>query len=159
MQRPRGVTILASLAIILASMDLLTGILLITGAIPFETGLGNMPNLGDLQADFESTMKVLIVLFSLLGLVVGVGLLRMKNWARAVTRVLCVLGLLGALVQMIQAITTKAALAFLFFAAVGGAYYWAFFYLGQAQTRAAFGPAPPPGSAPPPVAPGPDSAG
>jgi hypothetical protein len=150
MQRPRGVTILALLVIVLACLDLLTGVLLIAGVLPFEKAMGSVPDLGDLQASFEKTVKVLIVLFSFLGLVVGAGLLQMKNWARALTRALCVLGLLGALIQMIQAFTIKDAPSFLFYAIAGGAYYWAFYYLGQQGTRAAFGPAPPAGSEPPP---------
>jgi len=158
MQRPRGVTILAVLAIVLAGLDLLTGVLLIAGLIPFEKVVGSVPDLGDLQASFEQTMKVVIVMVSLLGLVVGVGLLRMQNWARAVARALGVLGLLGALIQMIQAFTIKDAPSFLFFAFAGGVYYWAFFYLGQKHIRAGFSPAPPPGSEPP-ASPGPDSVG
>jgi len=158
MQRPRGVTILATLAIVLACLNLLTGVLLITDAIPFEKATGSLPDLGDMQASFEQTVKVLMVLFSVAGFVVGAGLLLMKNWARAITRVLCVLGLLGALIQMIQAFTIKDAPSFLFYALAGGAYYWAFFYLGQKQIRAAFSPAPPAGSPPTtPAPPGPDS--
>ncbi len=157
MARPRGVTILAVLAILLAAMNLLTGILLIAGVLPFEKAIGSLPDLGDLQASFEQTVKVMIVLFSALGLVVALGLLRMKDWARAVTRALCVLGLLGALIQMIQAFTIKDAPNFLFYAIAGGLYYWAFYYLGQKGIRAAFKPAAPAG-APPQDSAGPDSA-
>jgi hypothetical protein len=81
----------------------------------------------------------------------------MKNWARALARGLAVFGLLSALVQLIQAFATKDAGNFLLAAFAGGIYYWAFYYLGQPPTRAAFAP-PAPGSAPPPpAAPGPDS--
>jgi len=160
MQRPRGVTILATLVIVLACLNLLTGVLVITGAIPFEKATGSLPDLGDMQASFEQTVKVLMVLFSVAGFAVGVGLLLMKNWARAITRVLCVLGLLGALIQMIQAFTVKDAPSFLFYALAGGAYYWAFFYLGRKHLRDAFAPPPPAGSPPPPPdSPGPGSAG
>jgi len=151
---------LAVLALFLAASNLLTGILLITGKISFDKLLGQMPELGDMQPQFEQTMKVIIVLFSVLGIAVAVGLLGLKNWARATTRVISVLGLLGALIQMIQAFVARDAPNFLFYALVGGAYYAAFFYLGQASVRAAFAPPQPPGSAPqPPVPPGPDSVG
>jgi hypothetical protein len=155
MQRPRAVTILAFLVLFLAASNLLTGILLITGKISMDKLIGQMPDLGEVQQDFEQTMKVIIVLFSVLGIAVALGLLGMKNWARATTRVLSVLGLLGALIQMIQAFVARDAPNFLFYAVVGGAYYWAFFYLGQAPVRAAFAPPRPPGSEPqPPIAPG-----
>src|SRR5208282_4588914 len=112
---------------------------------------------GDMQPQFEQTMKVIIVLFSALGIAVAIGLLGLKNWARATARVISVL---GALVQMIQAFVARDASNFLFYALVGGAYYGAFFYLGQASVRAAFAPPQPPGSAPqPPVPPGPDAVG
>ncbi len=156
MERPRGVTILGVLAILLAAMNLLTGILLITGVLPFEKAIGSLPDLGDMQASFEQTVKVMIVLFSVLGFVVGLGLLRMKDWARAFTRALCVLGLLGALIQMIQAFTIKDAPNFLFYAIAGGIYYWAFYYLGQKAIRAAFKP-PAPAGVPPQDSSGPDS--
>jgi len=158
MPRPRGVTILAILALVLAGMNLITGMLLISGAIPFDKTVGSLPDLGDMQASFEHTVKVLIVLFSVVGFLVGAGLLLMKGWARSLTRGLAVLGLLGALIQMLQAFTIKDAPTFLFYALAGGAYYWAFYYLGQKHIRAAFGPAPPPGSAPPSPQ-GPDSSG
>jgi hypothetical protein len=160
MQRPRPVTLLAVLVILLAATNLFTGIGLITGKLPFDKVLGQAPDLGDMRADFERTMKVVIVVISFLGFAIGAGLLGMKNWARITTRVLAVLGLLGALMQMIQAFTAKEPGTFLFYALVGGAYYWAFFYLGQAPVRAAFGPPPPQDSAPqPPAPPGSDSAG
>jgi len=158
MPRPRPVTLLAFLVFFLAASNLLTGVLLIAGKISFDKIAGQLPQLGDMQQDFEQTMKVLIVLFGILGLAVATGLLRMKNWARVTTRVLSVLGLLGALMQMIQAFVARDAVSFLVCAIAGGAYYWAFFYLGQASVRAAFASPPPPGSAPqPPIAPGPDS--
>jgi len=160
MKRPRPITLLAFLVFFLAASNLLTGVLLITGKISFDKIAGQLPQLGDMQQNFEQTMKVFIVLFSVLGLAVGAGLLGMKNWARATTRVFSVLGLLGALIQMIQAFVAHDAPNFLFCAIVGGVYYWVFFYLGQASVRAAFAPPPPSGSAPqPPVPPGPDSVG
>jgi hypothetical protein len=153
MPRPRPVTLLAVLTLLLAASNLLTGILLITGKVPLDKLLGQMPDLGDMKADFEQTMEVVIIVFSVLGLAIGLGLLGMKNWARVATRVLAVLGLLGALVQMITAFVAKDAGHFLFYALIGGGYYAAFWYLGKAQVRAAFAGTPPP--QPPPADAGP----
>lgn len=143
MKRPRPVTLLAVLTLLLSASNLLTGILLVTGKLPFDQLLGQMPDLGDLKEDFQQTMEVIILLFSVLGVALGLGLLGMKNWARAATRVLGVLGLLGALVQLIQSFVNKDALHFLFYALIGGGYYAAFWYLGRADVKSAFGPAPP----------------
>jgi hypothetical protein len=154
MQRPRPVTILAVLTLLLSASNLFAGVLLITGRVSLDQLLGQMPDLGDLKASFEQTMEVTVLLFGLLGLAIGLGLLGMKNWARAATRVLAVLGLLGALVQMIQAFVAKDAAHFLFYAVIGGGYYAAFWYLGQAHVRAAFGAGPPRGVPPPDTGPG-----
>src|SRR5271170_7441551 len=150
MSRPRPVTLLAVLILFLAASNLLIGVLLIAGKITFEEMMVQMPGGADIQQQLEQTMKVFIVLLSVLAIAVGLGLLVMKNWARATTRVLAVFGLLGVLVQMIQAFVAHDAPNFLFCAVIGGAYYWAFFYLGQASVRAAFTPAAAPGSAPQP---------
>jgi hypothetical protein len=155
MKRPRAVTVLAVLILLLGASNFVTGMLLISGQITFDKLFGQLPALGDMQQDFEQTMKVIIVLFSLLSAAVAWGLLALKNWARVTTRVFAVLGLLGALMQMIQAFTTRDAPSFLVTAVIGGAYYWAFYYLGQAPVRAAFVPSAPPGSEPqPPAVPG-----
>ncbi|HUK54029.1 MAG TPA: hypothetical protein VL099_12135 [Candidatus Binatia bacterium] len=160
MQRPRPVTILAVLTLLLSASNLFTGILLLSGKVPLEQLVGQMPDLGELQGDFQRTMVVIIFLFSVLGLAVGLGLLGMKNWARSITRGLAVLGLLGGLVQMIQSFVSKDAVHFLFYALIGGGYYGAFWYLGRADVRAAFGMPRAPGSEPqPPITPGPGSAG
>jgi hypothetical protein len=150
MQRPRPITILAVLVLLMALSNLVTGILLITGKVSFEKAFGQVPELGDMQQSFEQTMKVVIVLISVLALAIAWGLWNVQNWARSTTRVFCVLGLLGALIQMIQAFTIKDAINFLFYAIIGGAYYWVFFYLGQPGARAAFKPAGPASQPTPP---------
>jgi len=155
MKRPRAVTVLAVLILLLGASNFVTGMFLISGRVTFDKVFNHMPDLGEMQQDFEQTMKVVIVLSSLLVVAVAWGLLAMKNWARVTTRVLAVLGLLGALIQMIEAFTGKDAPNFLFYALVGGAYYWAFYYLGQSGVRAAFAmPSPPDSSTQPPIAPG-----
>jgi hypothetical protein len=164
MQRPRAVTILAVLVLVLGVMNLITGILLVTGKVTFDKVFGQVPDLGELQQNFEQTMKVVVILFSLVGIAIAFGLWRLQGWARRTTRVFAVLGLLGALIQMIQAFTIRDPVNFVFYAAVGGAYYWAYYYLGTAPIRAAFTPHPPPSSpAPEPpqasLPPGSDSAG
>jgi len=157
MIRPRAVTLLAVLVLLLAISNLSTGILLITGKLSPEKVFGQVPDLGDMQQNFEQTMKVMIILFSVVGAAVAFGLWTLRNWARTTTRVFSVLGLLGALIQMIQAFTLSDPISFVVYAIIGGAYYWVYFYLGQAPARAAFKPPPPPApSTQPPAAPGAD---
>lgn len=158
MQRPRPVTLLAVLALFLAFSYLFVGLLLYTGKINLDDLISQLPQLGDMKETFLHTAEVFALLFGLAYLIAGLGLLQLKNWGRATARVLAVLGLLSALVQMIQAFATKDAASFLLAALAGGIYYWAFFYLGQAHVRAAFGP-PPDSASQPPVFPGSNSAG
>jgi hypothetical protein len=152
MRRPRLVTLLAFLALFLAFSYLLAGLLLYSGKINLDEFLSQMPQLEGMKETFLHTAEVFTLLFGLLYLLAGLGLLGMKNWARALARGLAVFGLLSALVQMLQAFSTKDAATFLLAAIGGGIYYWAFYYLGQPATRAAFGPPPPPGAVPPPSA-------
>jgi len=158
MARPRPVTILAVLSLFLAFWYLLVGALLSTGKIPIGEMMKQVPQFADMQETFERAAVVFALLFGCAYLFTGIGLLRTMNWARASARVLGVLGLLSALIQMIQAFVARDPVVFLGSAVIGGAFYWAFYYLGQASVRSAFAPHPPPGSAPqPPVASGPDS--
>jgi len=147
--------VLAVLVMLLAISNLVTGALLISGRVTFERAFAQVPEMGDMQATFEQTVKVMLILVSVLGIAMAWGLWKLQNWSRATMRAFCVLGLLGALIQMIQAFTTKDALNFLSSAIFGGLYYWVFFYLGTTAARAAFGGAP---SQPAPPAGG-DSAG
>jgi hypothetical protein len=160
MQRPRPVTLLAILALFLAFSYLSAGMLLYTGKLNLDEFISQVPQIADMKETFLHTAEGFTLVFGIAYLLAGIGLLLMKNWGRATARGLAVFGLLSALVQMIQAFTSKDARSFLLAAIAGGIYYWAFFYLGQPRTRAAFGPPPPPDSATPPaVPPGSDSTG
>jgi len=139
MLRPRMLTVLAILALLVGLSNLITGAMLITGAVSFEKVFGQVPEIGaDVQAEFEQTMKVVVAMFGVLTLAIAWGLWRMQNWARATARGLCVLGLLGALIQMLTAFSAKDAGGFLSYAIAGGAYYAVYFYLGKDATRAMF---------------------
>ena len=124
---------------------MLTAVLLASGKFPAaDQVLSQMPNVpGVSKEEALRTLSVVAGVFGVLGLIIGLGLLGMKNWARATARGLCLFFLLGALVNMIQAFHDNNAASFFFFAVLGGVEYAAFWYLGQAQVRAAFGKLPP----------------
>ncbi len=144
MPRPRPVTFLGVLACLLGSSYLITAVLLKSGKFPVDQMLAQMPNLGDIGRDeIVQTLIVLAAVFGALGVIIGLGLLGMKNWARVAARVFAVLFLLGALINMIQAFHDGAAAGFLLYAVAGGADYAVFWYLGRAQVRAAFARVPP----------------
>lgn len=160
MPRPRPVTLFASLALLVASSYLFTGIMLYLGKINLDDFASQVPQIAEMKETFLQAALVFSAVFGFAYLAAGIGLLLMKDWARALARGLAVFALLGALVQMIQSFTTQNAGGFLFSAMGAGIAYWAFYYLGQPRARAAFGPPPPAGSPPsPPAPPGPDSVG
>src|SRR5208282_2254259 len=107
MARPRPVTILAVLSLFLAFWYLLVGALLSTGKIPIGEMMKQVPQFADMQETFERAAVVFALLFGCAYLFTGIGLLRTMNWARASARVLGVLGLLSALIQMIQAFVAR----------------------------------------------------
>ncbi|HUJ41532.1 MAG TPA: hypothetical protein VLW54_13405 [Candidatus Acidoferrales bacterium] len=158
MKRPRLVTLFAVLALFLASSYVMAGLLLYTGKISLDEFIRQMPQLADMKDTVFHTALVFTLMFGLLYLLAGAGLLQMKNWGRALTRGLAIFGLLSALVNLIQAFASKDAASFLVAAIAAGLYYWAFYYLGQPAIRAAFGVPPRTGPAPPPPSvPGSDS--
>jgi hypothetical protein len=141
MTRPRGITIIAALTLLLGVLNLPVGIGVLAGKIRPEDVMGQMPDVGDLKESFAQILGWISILFSLLCIVVGGALLWLKDWARKTVRVIAVLGLLSALVQMVGAFAGKDALRFLGYAIAGGLYFAAFWYLAQAHVRAAFNPA------------------
>lgn len=91
-KRPDGVTLLAVLHFISGGLGLLAGfILFITGFIPLLMMAGDAPAWVVLVLFFFGA--IIVGLFSLLAIFAGVGMLRMRNWARWVTIILAILNL------------------------------------------------------------------
>ena len=93
MPRPAGVTILAILAIVGGASVALLGLLVIAGAA-FIASLDftGMP----LLAGIGAVGGVLLILFGAIYIVVGVGLLKLANWARLMTMALAATSLVFA---------------------------------------------------------------
>ena len=149
MTRPRGVLVIAILALLLGVINLPMGFSVLAGKIHPEDVMGQMPDVGDVQVPVAEVLGWVCIIFSLVCILVGSGLLGLKDWARKAVRVIGVFGLLSALVQMINAFVTKDAMRFLGFAIAGGIYFAVFWYLGQEKVRGAFASSRPPQALPP----------
>jgi hypothetical protein len=130
--------------ILLAVLNLPAGFSLLSGKLRLEDVMGQVPDLGDMRESFTRNLAIASILFSVLGILLGAGLLWRKDWARKIMRVVSVMGLLGALVQMISAFVARDAGHFLGYSIAGGCYYWAFWYLAKPAVKAVFSPPPPP---------------
>lgn len=108
MGRPVGVTILAVL-------DFLGAVLCVLGGIGMMVGGGFMATLINQQgsqgagagagivAALGAALGVFLFISAAIGVLLGWGLWKLKNWARIVTIVLAVLGVVGALLGLATA--------------------------------------------------------
>lgn len=143
MARPVGVTILAILNFIGAAFCLLGGITMIAGGGFLATLISqqNQPGSAGAAGFFAGLgafMGIFIIIIGGIGLLVGIGLLKLKEWARIVSIVfagigaaLQLLGLLGSLSHF----NIIAVVWSLFWIGINGLIIW---YLLKPEVKAAF---------------------
>ncbi len=142
MDRPTGVTVLAVLNFLGAGLYALLAVLFfLIGAGGAASGM--MSEMGGGTAAFllglGAAVGVILLIFAAIGLAIGIGMWKLRNWARIVTIVLVglslllgVLGLLGSLISF--------ELGSLIFQAIFVALYaWIIWYLFQPHVKQAFG--------------------
>ena len=142
MERPTGVTILAILNFLGAGLYALLAVLFfLIGAGGAASGV--LDEMGGGAAAFllglGAAVGVILLIFAAIGLAIGIGMWKLRNWARIVTIVLVglslllgVLGLLGSLISF--------ELGSLIFQAIFVALYaWIIWYLFQPHVKQAFG--------------------
>lgn len=94
MERPTGVTILAVLTLIGAAFLALAGILFLAGGAMFSQALAS--GFGAIAGVGAVIFAIVFLLFAALYVAVGMGMLKLQNWARIVTIILVCLGLASA---------------------------------------------------------------
>jgi hypothetical protein len=139
MQRPVGVTILAVLAFVAAGGLVLMALLSLLGGALVSSlgarGVGMMAGLG------AAVIAVFFLILAVVEVVVGIGLWKLRNWARIVTIVLCGLSFLGAVLSILNPFHIHV-FFFLFlvrrliYAAI---YAWILWYLFQPSVKQSFG--------------------
>jgi hypothetical protein len=93
MERPTGVTILAVLAFIGAGMLVLAALGVLVGGAMVGS-LAARPGMGMFAGALGAIIGVVFLGFAILYLVVGIGFLKLQNWARVLVIVLSGLGAL-----------------------------------------------------------------
>ena len=146
MNRPGGVTVIAVLEFLGAAFCLLGGLAFMLGGgfmatlISQSGGQGNAAGAG-LLAGLGAALGVVFLIFGVLYVLVGWGMLKLKAWARIVTMVLTGLAILGSLFGLTTIFVHFSVIASFWLAvrlAIAG---WILWYLLQPNVSAAFNPA------------------
>ncbi len=142
MNRPAGVTVIAVLCFVFGALYALGGATMMAGGgiiakIMSEQGQAAGP-LAGMIAGLGAAIGIFLLLIGIVDIVLGVGLLQVKEWARIVSIVLAgigaalgVLGLLGGLVHFVLFAT-------IFRACVLAVEIWIIIYLLKPEVKAAF---------------------
>jgi len=102
MQRPTGVVLIAALYIIAAVFMLLfaLGAFFFGGLLMSHAAAWGAPLGGRLAGGIGAFLGVVVLVFGLLALVVAIGLIGMKEWARMVAMVLSAIGAIFGLLSL-----------------------------------------------------------
>src|SRR5579862_2719693 len=140
MQRPTGVTILAVLAFMGAGILLLGALAILLGGALLSSlsrsGMGMMAGAG------AAVIAVFVLIFAGLDVAIGVGLLKLQNWARVVTIVLCAIFFLGSVVSIFSPFAHIHIFLMIFLIrrlVMAAIYAWILWYLFQPNVKQAFG--------------------
>jgi len=107
MERPTGVTVLAVLLMIFAAFAAIAGLALLVLGLGGGAALqmrGASTGMSTMMAGMGALGGVFLLALAAVYVVLGVGLLKLLNWARVVTLVLVGLGLLFAAIGLLTAV-------------------------------------------------------
>jgi len=143
MERPTGVTILAVLDFLGAALFLLLGALFLLGFSLLGGLVGQGGGGGDagmaVLMGLGAVAGVIFFVFALISFVVGIGLWTLKNWARILTIVFSILGVLSNLAGAAIPLMTGepvSAVSSVIGLGVNGLILW---YMFQPHVKQAFG--------------------
>ncbi len=142
MERPTGVTILAILNFLGAGLYALLAVLFfLIGAGGAASGM--MSEMGGGAAAFllglGAAVGVILLIFAAIGLAIGIGLWKLRNWARIVTIVLVGLSLLLGVIGLLGSLISFELGSLIFQAIFVALYAWIIWYLFQPHVKQAFG--------------------
>jgi uncharacterized membrane protein (DUF2068 family) len=140
MQRPTGITILAVLAFLGSALLVVGALFSLLGGMLVST-LGSS-RLGMLAGVGAALIAAFLLIAAVVDVVVGVGLWKLKNWARIITIVLIGIGLLGSVLSIISPFGHMHVFFFMFLIRrmiLAAIYAWILWYLFQPNVKQAFG--------------------
>ena len=139
MERPTGVTILAALYFIGAAFLALCGILFIVGGSMLS---GLTHTVGPASALFAmggAIVAVILLAIAVLDLVIGIGFLKLQNWARVVAIIFLGIGVLFGLLGLVTALAHFMIVVLVFRLIVLAIELWILVYLFKPHVKQAFG--------------------
>jgi hypothetical protein len=142
MDRPTGVTILAVLEFLFAGLCILIGLLLMVGFGLLGGAVGQAGEDGSgmaLLMGLGAVAGVVFLVVALIPLIIGIGLWKLKNWARILVIVFSILGVLSNLAGAVIPLTTGepvSAVSSIIGLGVNGLIIW---YMFQPHVKEAFG--------------------
>jgi hypothetical protein len=138
MERPAGVTILAVLGFIGAGMLVLAALgMLLGGAI--LANMATRPGLAMIGSVGGVVVAVVFLGIAALYLVIALGFLKLQNWARVLTIVLCGLGVLFNGLGVLNALIHFRVFIVVWQVIVVGIDLWVMMYLLKSHVKQAFG--------------------
>jgi hypothetical protein len=106
MARPTGVTVLAVLGFILGALSLLAALaMFLAGAAGLAAMSGGGGSMAGMLGALGAFAGVVCLIFTVLYVLSGIGLLKLANWGRILTIVLVVIGLAFAVIGALPAMT------------------------------------------------------
>jgi hypothetical protein len=138
MERPTGVTILAVLAFIGAGLLVLAALgVLLGGAM--VANMAARPGMGMMAGIGGAVLGGFFVVIAAVYAVVGAGFLKLQNWARVLTIVLCGLGVLFYALGILTALVHFHPLLVVWRAVLLAVDLWIVLYLLKPHVKQAFG--------------------
>ena len=101
-EAPTGVKVISILYFIGSAICLIVGLLMIVGASFVSGLLKSMPMMGAIGSAIFAVVGVVALVIGALGAFIAMSLWKGKNWARIVAIVFAILGILGALSNLVN---------------------------------------------------------
>ena len=138
MERPTGVTVLAVLNFIGAACGICAGLLFLLLGASVAT-FAPPGGFREILAGLGAVVGAVSLVMAGIAVLIGVGLLRLRNWARMVTMALAAVSLLFAAGGLLLSMLAFEPLSLTLQGAFAALYAWIAWYLFQPHVKRAFG--------------------
>ena len=138
MDRPTGVTILAVLNFLGAAMLVLGGLFFLVG-MSMIGAASHQPGAMGALAGMGAIAGVIFLVFAAFAVAVGVGMLKLQNWARITTIVLSCLSILSGVFSVLVSLLHFQIVALIMNVVFLAFYAWIVWYMFQPHVKNAFG--------------------
>jgi hypothetical protein len=143
MNKPAGVIVIAILYFIGAACCLLFGLLLIAGGgflatVMSQSGGANASPIAGILAGLGAVAGIVVLGFGVIDVLMGIGLIKLKNWARIVAIVFSGLGAAFQLLGIVTALSHVNVVAIVFPVIVLAIHALIIWYLLKPEVKAAF---------------------